>query len=141
MPESSGRCRDFVRSVLDRHDIDGARDDAVLLASELCSNVIRHAGTPMVVGVLWDPVAHVVRVSVRDDAPGLPAVRTTSEDQPSGRGLRIIDRIAQRWGVRRLPRGKVVWFEVRTDARGVPHRAREAARDGEGDRPALPLGP
>jgi len=87
-------------------------DDALLLVSELCSNVVRHARTPMVVGVLRDPTARTVRISVRDDSAMLPQERDTTELATSGRGLMIVRSIAEQWGVQRLPVGKVVWFEV-----------------------------
>jgi anti-sigma regulatory factor (Ser/Thr protein kinase) len=123
VPESCGRCREFVRPVLEGWGVEDGLDDVLLLVSELCSNVVRHAGTPMVVGVARDPVAHMVRISVRDDAAGLPTVRSPADLEPSGRGMQIVQSVARRWGVQRLPVGKVVWFEVRVGSRRA--RARE----------------
>ena len=117
VPESSGVCREFVRSAFEQWGLEHGLDDTLLLVSELCSNVIRHAGTPMVVGVVWEPTAHLVHVGVRDDSSGMPSVRTPGELAQSGPGLRIVDAVAQRWGVQPLPAGKIVWFELRVGAR------------------------
>jgi anti-sigma regulatory factor (Ser/Thr protein kinase) len=102
-----------VRGAFDQWGLEKGLDDAQLLVSELCSNVVRHAGTTMVVGVRWEPVRHCVRVTVRDGSALMPELRAQSDVSSSGRGLRIVRGIAQRWGVHRLPVGKIVWFELR----------------------------
>ena len=111
-PSSSARCRAFLRSTLEDWQLPGSLDDVLLLTSELCSNAVVHARTDMVVRVTWDPVDHVLRVSVRDGSPNLPIVRRQTYLSRSGRGLWLVSTVASRWGVEPLPTGKVVWFEL-----------------------------
>jgi anti-sigma regulatory factor (Ser/Thr protein kinase) len=83
-----------------------------LLTSELVSNAVRHGGT-------HDPAERIVfharlsedhvRVEVADHGPGFdPEVRHDT----AGFGLRLVDKLATRWGVERTARGCRVWFEV-----------------------------
>ena len=115
MPESAGRCREFVRSAFAEWGLVEGLDDALLLVSELSSNVVRHARTPMVLCVAWMPVSRTVRVSVRDNSMLMPAAATPPALAESGHGLVLVRSIARHWGVQRLPVGKLVWFELRTD--------------------------
>jgi anti-sigma regulatory factor (Ser/Thr protein kinase) len=102
--------RRFVRARL----IDGATDvdTATLLVSEVVTNAILHARTTVTLTV---EVSHeVVRIAVRDGSPVQPRVHSFSATSATGRGLRLLDRLANRWGVYADPAtgGKVVWFEV-----------------------------
>ena len=53
-----------------------------------------------------------MRVEVSDEAPGFPTPREQATDAPHGRGLRIVESLADVWGVemRRDRPGKTVWF-------------------------------
>ncbi len=86
--------------------------DARLLVSELASNVVRHGrrGRVRVRAAVTDRGG--VRVEVANERGGfLPRARSRTEEQVSGWGLEIVDRLATRWGVDRgTP--TVVWFEV-----------------------------
>ncbi|MCU1431217.1 MAG: putative anti-sigma regulatory factor, serine/threonine protein kinase, partial [Actinotalea sp.] len=54
-----------------------------------------------------------VTVSVTDTSTDLPVVRSTGPDVPGGHGMRLVDRLASRWGVDVHPTGgKTVWFSV-----------------------------
>jgi anti-sigma regulatory factor (Ser/Thr protein kinase) len=119
-PESSARCRRFVGSAFEHWGLEAGLDDAQLLVSELCSNVIRHAGTTMVVTVRWAPDERLVRVSVHDGSTLMPLVRAPSDVAASGRGLRIVGGLARRWGSHPSSLGKTVWFELGV---GVPRVA------------------
>jgi hypothetical protein len=57
-----------------------------------------------------------LRVDVTDDSPSQPRVRTVSVSDVRGRGLMIMEALAQRWGVDPVAdgRGKTVWFTLRT---------------------------
>ena len=55
----------------------------------------------------------VLRVEVEDVSERLPAEMSTPPwQQESGRGLLLVEVLAERWGVEPLPSGKRVWFEV-----------------------------
>jgi hypothetical protein len=49
---------------------------------------------------------------VFDDAAAMPRLRFAHDDDESGRGLQVVSQLAQRWGTRRTPSGKAVWFEL-----------------------------
>jgi anti-sigma regulatory factor (Ser/Thr protein kinase) len=80
-----------------------------LVVSELATNAVLHAATPFEVAV---KVVPTVRVEVSDGSAEPPVRRHHDLAGSHGRGLLIVDRCAQRWGVDPLPSGKVVWADV-----------------------------
>ena len=83
-----------------------------LLTSEVVTNAVVHAGSSPVVEVAAD--GGTVRVSVEDHDPAWPMPRAVPEDATSGRGMGLVDTMADAWGVEQAaPRGKRIWFEVR----------------------------
>jgi anti-sigma regulatory factor (Ser/Thr protein kinase) len=91
-----------------------AIDNAVLVASELVGNAVRHtsATESATLDVSWDVDSSGVRVCVGDPGDEQPQLRTVGEDEPSGRGLKIVDAMSDDWGVERGDRGKTVWAHV-----------------------------
>lgn len=85
-------------------------DVVELLTSELVTNAVRHAHSTARVAV--ELVGPRVRVSVTDDGPGVPTTGHPSPDAESGRGLELVDSLAEQWGVTTLEVGKTVWFEA-----------------------------
>lgn len=87
-------------------------DDAELLASEVVTNAVRHGGPVIEFAVAVDAASLTVRVS--DGSSRLPALRSDSSmDEPSGRGLRMVDQVASEWGVELVTGdGKTVWFRL-----------------------------
>ncbi len=89
-------------------------DVVVLLTNELVTNAVVHGHAPVQVSVSDDGVR--VRVEVADGRPGplSPAPASPGADRTSGRGLVIVDQLADDWGCRpqENPDGKVVWFEL-----------------------------
>ena len=102
--------RRFAREQLRRSDADV--DTVVLLVSEVVTNAVLHARSEVVVSVV-DQGA-VARIEVHDASPAGPRMHRFAVDSATGRGLRLIDQLAHRWGTAALPSGagKVVWFEV-----------------------------
>jgi hypothetical protein len=84
--------------------------DVELLASELVTNVIRHAASPFTVILRYD--GHHVRVEVGDGSRALPDPRPPTLDDETGRGLLLLEALASGWGVTPTLAGKRVWFEV-----------------------------
>jgi anti-sigma regulatory factor (Ser/Thr protein kinase) len=92
-------------------------DTVALLTSELASNAVLHARTSFVVRVIAR--AATLRVEVADTNPNLPARKEYGPDAITGRGLRIVEGLADRWGVNREPVGKTVWFELLHEPAGA----------------------
>jgi anti-sigma regulatory factor (Ser/Thr protein kinase) len=87
--------------------------DAELVVSELLTNAVR-AGCRV---ARLSVVVHrdLVRISVADDAPGVPHHRSrvdVADRTPGGWGLWILDEIAEEWAVETLIPGKEVWAEL-----------------------------
>ncbi|HET6860548.1 MAG TPA: ATP-binding protein [Streptomyces sp.] len=89
---------------------------AVLLVSELVGNAVRHTGA-RVFGLRMLRRRGWIRVEVRDPSRGLPCLMPVHELDTSGRGLFLVDKLSDRWGVDLLPRGKNTWFEMRVAER------------------------
>jgi MEDS: MEthanogen/methylotroph, DcmR Sensory domain/Histidine kinase-like ATPase domain len=85
-------------------------EDAKLVVTELATNAVRHARSAFSVEI--HPYGACVRVSVRDASRVRPIPRDNPQ-APSGRGLRLIDAIAARWGAEIADDGKTVWAELR----------------------------
>jgi anti-sigma regulatory factor (Ser/Thr protein kinase) len=88
-------------------------DMVVLVASELVGNAVRH--TPTADGGLvvdWTIDGGGVTVQVADPSPAAPAPRDPADTEPGGRGLRIVQALADDWGVRPTDGGKRVWAHV-----------------------------
>ena len=112
--ESVSVARRFTRTELEHSSCDV--DTVVLLVSEVVTNAVLHARTPMIISV--HDGGDVARVEVSDASPMQPRVHGFAVDSATGRGLRLLDRLSLRWGTdqRMAGPGKVVWFEVGTPA-------------------------
>ncbi|GAA4895489.1 ATP-binding protein [Streptomyces coeruleoprunus] len=86
-------------------------DAAELLTSELVTNALIHTDHGAVVTATLGPTA--LRVEVRDFVPDLPDPYVPASDEGThGRGLLLVQALADAWGVRAQGVGKVVWFEL-----------------------------
>ncbi|MCT4352250.1 ATP-binding protein [Streptomyces sp. Je 1-79] len=89
----------------------GASDVAELLTSELVTNALIHTDHGAVITATVVPDG--LRVEVRDFVAGLPEPRAPiADDGTSGRGLVLVQALADSWGVEKHGVGKVVWFEL-----------------------------
>jgi hypothetical protein len=61
----------------------------------------------------------VLRIEVTDGSPVVPAPRRPSGLTGTGRGLLLVDRLADRWGVDKARKGKTIWFEMTPSARAA----------------------
>ncbi|MFJ6216239.1 SpoIIE family protein phosphatase [Streptomyces sp. NPDC092296] len=137
---SVAAARGFVRDTLQGWGFAEVVDDAVVLASELVTNAVVHAGTAAEVTCLREDDA--VRIEVADRYPerelplnglgpaGDPArSRLGDPEREGGRGLLLCSALAPRWGVEYTATHKLVWFRLAMVSRGV------------GTRFAVPAGP
>lgn len=108
-PESLRRIRHLIRQQLAGTDT----ADVELVATELVTNVIRHANTELVFSLQAD--GDTVRIEVQDGSSILPAVRDLESGAATGgTGLRIVEALSEQWGAAQREDGKVVWAEFRT---------------------------
>ncbi len=92
---------------------DDTCDVLSLLVSEVVSNAVVHGTGPVTVEL--DETPQRLRVTVGDSSSDLPTVKRQRDlAATSGRGLMLVDSLAQAWGVRDSPSGsgKHVWFAV-----------------------------
>lgn len=122
--EALAAARDMVEAIEDLSR--PARDDLSLLVTELVGNSLRHAGLGPD-DLIRVRIAHQrgsVRVEVVDPGPGFsPVQERPGRRQTSGRGLYLVDQVADRWGVER--QGETcVWFELWIGDSRTRHRMR-----------------
>ncbi|MGW3104498.1 SpoIIE family protein phosphatase [Streptomyces sp. NPDC001100] len=103
--------RSFVVDTLTAWNCAHRADDARLLVSEILTNAFRHAQGPL--GLQLRRTADELAVEISDCSPHLPQPRPAAEDDESGRGLILVDALADGWGVRPTDQGKTTWFTLR----------------------------
>ena len=125
-PQSVAAARRFVVEVLSGSPPE-LLDAVKLMVSELATNVVGHVQTSF--ELTLDRTAAEIRVEVADHGGGTPVIRAAGPDDARGRGLQIVDGLADRWGVDYdRPAGKVVWFTLALPAEDV---LSDQARSGE----------
>jgi anti-sigma regulatory factor (Ser/Thr protein kinase) len=108
-PESVTGARHFVRDVLSDQPREVA-EAAELMASELATNSVRHARSDFELAILIS--RDEIRVEVSDHGQGEPVPRSPTPWEESGRGLQIVQELAEMWGFSPSPNGKLVWFTL-----------------------------
>ncbi|WP_371657084.1 MULTISPECIES: ATP-binding protein [unclassified Streptomyces] len=113
-PESAATARRLTQCVILRQWAlsPALAEQAILLVSELVGNAVRHTGA-RAFGLRMMRRRGWIRIEVRDPSRGLPCLMPVHEMDTSGRGLFLVDKLSDRWGVDLLPRGKTTWFEMR----------------------------
>jgi anti-sigma regulatory factor (Ser/Thr protein kinase) len=111
VPASVGVARRFVRDLLAGTDED-VLDTLLLLASELVTNAILHAHTPVELGVCVDGGRALVCVADRMPHSEPLTPRDHSRDRPGGRGLALVADLSDDWGTTSFTGGKTVWFTM-----------------------------
>ncbi|GGV19401.1 SpoIIE family protein phosphatase [Streptomyces griseoflavus] len=113
-PERVGVARHQLRELL--HDWSSAdqADSAVLLLSEILTNVLVHTDTDalLLAEVTDGGDGRRIRVEVTDAGDDLPHLRRPGELASSGRGLVLVELLAHTWGVDPRGEGKSIWFEL-----------------------------
>ncbi|MPY61669.1 SpoIIE family protein phosphatase [Streptomyces spongiae] len=113
-PERVAGARKHVRELLHDWSCDDQVDSAVLLVSEAITNVLVHTDTDalLIAEVTGGPDQRRMRVEVTDTGDDLPHKRRPGELASSGRGLLLIELLADAWGVDPRGEGKSIWFEL-----------------------------
>jgi anti-sigma regulatory factor (Ser/Thr protein kinase) len=126
VPAAAAAARRFVRDTLQSWELTGESpeqdalvDDAVLLTSELVTNAVLHAGTPVQVTcrIVGDEPDGAVEIAVLDRRPAqlrpdLPHSPAEAAERTNGRGLQLPAQLASAWGVTYAGAAKAVWFRM-----------------------------
>ena len=92
-------------------DLDTA-DDLALAVYEALANVVDHVAGEASFTLELSLSEDWLRVTVADGSALRPVVRDFEVGAPRGRGMRLVEAIAARWGVEDGTDGKAVWFEL-----------------------------
>jgi anti-sigma regulatory factor (Ser/Thr protein kinase) len=109
-------------------------DAVAVMVSELAANAVRHTGSHFTLTIDRSP--ELIRIAVTDRGSGSPIVKNPEPVEPSGRGLQIVQALADDWGVvpASEPPGKTVWFTIVVDAALEEHSRAERERVEPSDR-------
>ena len=117
--QAASMARRYVCARLDDLEAAALTDSAELGVSELVTNAVLHARSPLTVTVRRTD-SDTIRVEVADRSPLPPQQRRLSIFATTGRGLRLVASVSSDWGVLPLPQvdgpGKTVWFEPTENA-------------------------
>ncbi|XQE81432.1 ATP-binding protein [Streptomyces microflavus] len=141
-PAEVGRARRWARSRLVGSGIgddEPLAETLILLISELVTNAVVHTGCPAVLRMLFggagaSGAGGTVRVEVADASDCPPRPRHAEGDDTNGRGLELVDGLADRWGWQPEGAGKQIWCEV---DRSVPAGGPMAAPTGVQEAPKV----
>ncbi|WP_330282896.1 ATP-binding SpoIIE family protein phosphatase [Streptomyces sp. NBC_00588] len=113
-PERVAAARQQLRELLHDWPSPDQVDSAVLLVSEMLTNVLVHtdADALLLAEVRGEPGDRRMRIQVTDTSDALPHKRRPGELASSGRGLVLIELLADAWGVDPQGEGKSIWFEI-----------------------------
>jgi anti-sigma regulatory factor (Ser/Thr protein kinase) len=102
IPESAGVARCHVRAALAYHGLEDYWGDAAVIASELVSNAVQHAGMDstevITVTLMRVRKPDAMAIVVGDSSPHPPILRETTADSERGRGLQVVDALSVHWG-------------------------------------------
>ncbi|MFD4030485.1 SpoIIE family protein phosphatase [Streptomyces sp. NPDC058637] len=113
-PERVAASRQQVRELLHDWADEEQVDAAVLMVSEMATNVLVHTdGDALLVAEVSGVYGERrLRVAVGDSSDELPHKRRPGEMASSGRGLVLMEMLADAWGVDPQGEGKSIWFEL-----------------------------
>jgi anti-sigma regulatory factor (Ser/Thr protein kinase) len=134
-PRTAGLARQQVRAALASWGLDRLEETAVLLATELVGNAVRHArhgGSELELRI--SDTGAWLRIEVSDADPRPPQPHLPGELDESGFGFVLVEALAAKWGVDQAMAGKTVWIELDTGRAGhsdsPPPQNQESARRG-----------
>ncbi|WP_225826595.1 SpoIIE family protein phosphatase [Streptomyces naphthomycinicus] len=113
-PEALVQARHMIRAAVRGWGARDQADEIELVADELVTNALLHTeGSAIVTLRVLEGADRRLRIEVEDPSSALPRRRDAGENGVSGRGLLLVDRLADSWGVEARGGGKAVWCEFR----------------------------
>ncbi|MFF3686778.1 SpoIIE family protein phosphatase [Streptomyces sp. NPDC002187] len=111
-PEALRSARHMVRAAVRAWGARERADEIELVADEMITNALMHTdGGAIVTARVLSGAERRLRVEVEDRSSALPRRREAGESGVSGRGLLLVDRLTEAWGVESRGSGKCVWCE------------------------------
>ncbi|MFD9391959.1 SpoIIE family protein phosphatase [Streptomyces sp. NPDC060000] len=111
-PEALSEARHMIRAAVRTWGARDRSDEIELVADELITNALMHTeGAAIVTLRVLTGTEQRLRVEVEDSSSALPRRREAGESGVSGRGLLLVDLLADEWGVEARGGGKCVWCE------------------------------
>ncbi|GFH37960.1 SpoIIE family protein phosphatase [Streptomyces pacificus] len=111
-PEALSSARHMIRAAVRAWGAVDRSDEIELAADELITNALMHTDGGAIVTVrVLTGTERRLRAEVEDSSSALPRRREAGEAGVSGRGLMLVDRLADVWGVESRGTGKCVWCE------------------------------
>ncbi|WP_405803215.1 ATP-binding protein [Streptomyces sp. NBC_01187] len=115
-PESAATARRLLRVALAVWGLHDLAEDGTLIVSELVSNAVQHARRESIRLTVDRPGTTRVCIGVVDFSKVPPAPKEYDAEDEGGRGLALVNELADRWGTELLPWGKRVWAECALEA-------------------------
>ncbi|MFK4694014.1 SpoIIE family protein phosphatase [Streptomyces pristinaespiralis] len=120
-PEALRSARHMVRAAVRAWGAGDRADEIELAADEMITNALMHTdGGAIVTARVLAGAERRLRVEVEDRSSALPRRRDAGVAGVSGRGLMLVDRLSDSWGVESRGSGKCVWCEFRMPERIAP---------------------
>ncbi|MEU3061825.1 SpoIIE family protein phosphatase [Streptomyces subrutilus] len=122
--DAPGAVRHLIRAAVQAWGAGERADEIELAADELMTNALVHTDGGALVSVRLTAQGRL-RIEVEDTDSALPRPRDAGDWEESGRGLLLVDRLADAWGVEPRGDGKSVWCEFAVPAAEAPADAPE----------------
>lgn len=114
-PDAPAMARHLIRAAAAAWGAWDQADEIELAADELMTNALVHTDGVGGVSMRLTPEGRI-RIEVEDTSSALPRPREADDWAVSGRGLMLVDRLADAWGVEPRGGGKCVWCEFAVHA-------------------------
>lgn len=110
-PTSPRKARRFIATTLREWGCEQVVDVAKLLVTEVVTNAVRYVHSRAVLSARYD--GDRLEVRVRDESDTVPTLRPVDPEDQSGRGLMLVNALADQWGVEPSAHGgKTVYFAL-----------------------------
>jgi anti-anti-sigma regulatory factor/anti-sigma regulatory factor (Ser/Thr protein kinase) len=110
-PDAPSRARGFTAATCAQWRVPAAAEQSLqVIATELVTNAVVHAGTPLV--VVLRRSHRTIKIAVIDQDERLATLRRVDPSSVSGRGLMLVEAFASTWGCAETTRGKCTWASI-----------------------------